>query len=78
MTVELKSDKDDTPYGLGQLLGALAHGYDMALLMVSQSRSESLNAKVFQAIGIGLAAVNSRGELKIIVEPKITKLAEEV
>ncbi len=78
MAVELKSDRDDMLRGLGQLLEALAHGYDMALLVMSQIRCESLDPKVFQATSIGLAAVNSRGELKIIVEPKITKLIEEV
>lgn len=78
MAVELKSDKDDVLRGLGQLLEALAHGYDMALLVTSQNRAESLDLKVFQAAGIGLAAVNSKGELNILIEPKITKLAEEI
>jgi hypothetical protein len=77
MAVELKSDKDDILRGLGQLLEALAHDYDMALLVTSQSRAERLDAKVFQASGIGLAAVNSKGELKIIVEPKIISLVGE-
>ncbi|MEM1659538.1 MAG: hypothetical protein QXR17_00085 [Candidatus Bathyarchaeia archaeon] len=49
------------------------HGYDEALLVTSQSRAERLDPKVFEASGIGLAAVNSRGEMKIIVEPKIVK-----
>lgn len=78
MAVELKSDKDDILRGLGQLLEALAHGYDMALLVTSQNRAESLDKKVFQASGLGLAAVNSKGELKMLVEPKITRLIEEV
>ncbi|MEM1552254.1 MAG: hypothetical protein QXS01_03130 [Candidatus Bathyarchaeia archaeon] len=78
MAVELKSDKDDILRGLGQLLEALTHGYDMALLVTSQNRAESLDIKVFQAAGIGLAAVNSKGELNMIVEPKITKLTEEI
>ncbi|MBS7607553.1 hypothetical protein KEJ14_06960 [Candidatus Bathyarchaeota archaeon] len=73
IAVELKSDKDDILRGLGQLLEALAHGYDEALLVTSQARAERLDIKVFEASGIGLAAVNSRGELKIIVEPKIVK-----
>lgn len=78
MAVELKSDKDDILRGLGQLLEALTHGYDTALLVTSQNRAESLDIKVFQAAGIGLAAVNSKGELNMIVEPKITKLTEEI
>ena len=78
MAVELKSDKDDILRGLGQLLEALAHDYDMALLVTSQNRAERLDAKVFQASGIGLAAVNSKGEMKIIVEPKIVKLSGEI
>ncbi|MEM2820493.1 MAG: hypothetical protein QXF31_04895 [Candidatus Bathyarchaeia archaeon] len=73
IAVELKSDNDDILRGLGQLLEALAHGYDEALLVTSQARAERLDIKVFEASGIGLAAVNSRGELKIIVEPKIVK-----
>ncbi|MEM2026842.1 MAG: hypothetical protein QW341_00565 [Candidatus Bathyarchaeia archaeon] len=73
IAVELKSDNDDVLRGLGQLLEALAHGYDEALLVTSQSRAERLDPKVFEASGIGLAAVNSRGEMKIIVEPKIVK-----
>lgn len=77
MAVELKSDRDDVLRGLGQLLEALAHGFDMALLVTSQGRAEKLELKVFEASGIGLAAVNSRGELKMIIEPKITKLGGE-
>jgi|GEM_PF-773344 len=77
MAVKLKSDRDDVLRGLGQLLEALAHGYDMALLVTSQGRAEKLEVKVFEATGIGLAAVNSRGELKIIIEPKITYLYGE-
>jgi len=78
MAVELKSDKDDILRGLGQRLEALAHDYDMALLVTSQSRAERLDTKVFQASGIGLAAVNSKGEMKIIAEPKIVKLSGEI
>ena len=77
MAIELKSDKDDILRGLGQLMEALAHGYDMALLVTSQSRAEKLDIKVFEVTGIGLATVNSKGELKIMVEPKITRLIEE-
>lgn len=77
MAVEIKSDRDDILRGLGQLLEALAHGYDMGLLVTSQSRVEKLDKKVFQATGIGLAAVNSKGELKIISEPKIIMLKGE-
>ncbi|MBS7648116.1 MAG: hypothetical protein QXK89_07485 [Candidatus Bathyarchaeia archaeon] len=73
IAVELKSDNDDILRGLGQLLEALAHGYDEALLVTSSMRSERLDIKVFVASGIGLAAVNSKGELKIMVEPKIVK-----
>ncbi|MEM0049861.1 MAG: hypothetical protein QW424_05950 [Candidatus Bathyarchaeia archaeon] len=73
MAVELKSDNDDILRGLGQLLEALAHGYDEALLVTSSVRAERLDIKVFEASGIGLASVNSKGELKLIVEPKIVK-----
>lgn len=71
--IELKSDSDDLMRGLGQLLEALSHGCDMALLVTSQSRAERLDAKVFHTTGIGLAAVNSKGELTFIAEPKIMK-----
>ncbi|MBS7636461.1 hypothetical protein KEJ37_03840 [Candidatus Bathyarchaeota archaeon] len=50
----------------------------MALLMISHNKANSLDAKVFQVAGIGLATVNSKGELKIIVEPKITRLTGEI
>ncbi|MEM1674126.1 MAG: hypothetical protein QXN24_07370 [Candidatus Bathyarchaeia archaeon] len=73
IAVELKSDNDDILRGLGQLLEALAHGYDEALLVTSQSMAERPDIKVFETTGIGLAVVNSKGELKIIVEPKIVK-----
>jgi len=73
MAIELKSDNDDILRGLGQLLEALAHGYDEALLVTSQARAERLDTKAFEASGIGLASVNSKGELKLIVEPKIVK-----
>lgn len=77
LAVELKSDRDDLLRGLGQLLEALAHGYDMALLVTSQAKAERLDAKVFHASGIGLAAVNSRGEVSFIAEPKIVNLIGE-
>ena len=73
MAIELKSDADDLLRGLGQLLEALSHGYDMALLVTSASRAERLDIKVFQESGIGLVAVNSRGEVKFFAEPKIVK-----
>jgi hypothetical protein len=72
--IELKSDKDDLLRGLGQLLEALSHGYDRALLATSQSRAERLDIHVFHASGIGLAAVNSKGEVAFVAEPKIVKL----
>jgi len=77
LAVELKSDRDDLLRGLGQLLEALAHGYDMALLVTSQSRAERLDPKVFQASGIGLATVKSKGEVAFIAEPKIVNLTGE-
>lgn len=69
--IELKSDSDDLLRGLGQLLEALAHGYDMALLVTSQSKAERLDTKVFHVSGIGLASVNSKGKVTFIEEPKI-------
>lgn len=78
MAVELKSDKDDIVRGLGHLVEALAHGYYIALLVTSQNKGEGLNTKVFQATGIGVAAVNSRGELKILADPKITIFIGEI
>jgi len=71
IAIELKSDRDDILRGLGQLLEALSHGYDMALLVTSQGRAERLDPKVFHASGIGLAAVNSKEEITFIAEPKI-------
>jgi len=73
MAIELKSDKDDLLRGEGQLLEALAHGYDQALLVTSTARAERLDIKVFQESGIGLIAVNSKGEITFIAEPKIIK-----
>jgi len=73
MAVELKSDRDDMLRGLGQLLEALSYDYDQALLVTSQSRAERLDPKVFNASGIGLAVINSKGEITFIAEPKIVK-----
>ncbi|MGQ9507091.1 MAG: hypothetical protein ACUVTB_04430 [Candidatus Bathycorpusculaceae bacterium] len=67
---ELKSDRDDLLRGLGQLLEALSHGYDMALLVTSAARAERLDAKVFDASGIGLATVNSKGEITFMQSRK--------
>jgi len=77
MVVELRSNKDDVLRGLGQPLRTLAHDYDMALPATYQSIVERLDAKVFQASGIGLAAVD-KGELKIVVEPKNVKFWGEI
>jgi len=71
--VELKSDTDCILRGEGQLLEALSHGYDMALLVTSTARAERLNLKVFQATRIGLASINSKGEVRFLVEPKSVK-----
>ncbi|MEM2314615.1 MAG: hypothetical protein QXX94_07775 [Candidatus Bathyarchaeia archaeon] len=57
--VELKSYNDDILRGLGQLLEALAHGYDEVLLVTSQARAERLDTKVFEASGIGLASLKA-------------------
>jgi hypothetical protein len=53
MAVELKSDKDDILHGLGQLLEALAHDYDMALLVTSQSRLKGLTLMFFRQAALG-------------------------
>lgn len=71
VAIELKSDRDDVLRGLGQLLEALAHGYNQALLVTSQQRVKRLDTKVFMNSGIGLGAVNSKSEVTLIVEPKI-------
>ncbi|MEM3792841.1 MAG: hypothetical protein QXH47_05950 [Candidatus Bathyarchaeia archaeon] len=51
IAVKLKSDNDDILRGLGQLLEALAHGYDEALLVTSSIRAERLDIRVFEASG---------------------------
>lgn len=71
VAIELKSDRDDVLRGLGQLLEALAHGYNQALLVTSQKRAKRLDTSVFKKSGIGLGAVNSRTEVTLIVEPQI-------
>jgi len=71
IAIELKSDRDDVLRGLGQLLEALAHGYNQALLVTSKQRAMRLDTKVFNHSGIGLGAVDSRNEVILIVEPKI-------
>ena len=69
LAIELKSDRDDLLRGLGQLLQALTHGYTHVLLVTSQRRGEQLDPIVFQKTAIGLATVNSRGEVHFIAEP---------
>lgn len=69
IAIELKSDRDDVLRGLGQLLQALTHGYTHALLVTSQRRAEGLDPLVFQKTDIGLAAVDSYGEITFIAEP---------
>ena len=69
VAIELKSDRDDILRGLGQLLQALTHGYTQALLVTSQRRAEGLDPLVFRKTDIGLAAVNSYGEIAFIAEP---------
>ena len=69
LAIELKSDRDDILRGLGQLLQALTHAYTHALLVTSQRRAEQLDPIVFQKTVIGLATVNSRGEVRFIAEP---------
>jgi len=77
IAVELKSDNDDLLRGLGQLLEALSHGYNQALLCTSQSRAERLDVKVFEVTSIGLVAINSKGQVHFIKEPKIVKFLKE-
>ena len=71
MAIELKSDRDDILRGLGQPLEALAHGYNQGLLVTSQQRAKRLDTKVFERSGLGLVSIDSRGDVTVLVEPKI-------
>jgi hypothetical protein len=71
MAIELKSDRDDVLRGLGQLLEAVAHSYNQAVLVTSQQRAKRLDTKVFDWSGLGLGSVDSRGDVTVLAEPKI-------
>jgi len=71
VAIELKSDRDDVLRGLGQLLEAVAHGYNQGLLVTSQQRAGRLDTRVFERSGLGLGSVDSRGDVTVLIEPMI-------
>lgn len=71
VAIELKSDRDDILRGLGQLLEAVSHGYNQGLLVTSQQRARRLDTRVFERSGLGLRSVDSKGDITVLVEPKI-------
>jgi hypothetical protein len=66
IAIEIKSGHDDVIRGLGQLTTALAHGYNSAVLVISQRRARRLDLTVFNKLSIAVLGVNSRARIKQI------------
>lgn len=63
MALEIKSGNDDAVRGLGQLISALAHGYNSVALVVSLRHTKKLDPEVYCKWNIAVLGVDSKGEI---------------
>ncbi len=65
MALEIKTGHDDVVRGLGQLIEALAHGYQSAALVTSLKHARCLKPTVFEETqGLVLLGVDSKGQVE--------------
>lgn len=71
IAVELKGPKDtDIVKGIGQLVEAGVHGYQQAILVVTEKRGRTIRKEVFEKTGIGLVVVSAQGKVKFLVQAR--------
>jgi len=63
IALEIKTPRDDVTRALGQLIEALAFGYDNAALVTTLSRASKIDKTVFAKIGFILLAIDSKGNV---------------
>ena len=61
IALEIKTPGDDVTRALGQLIEALAFGYDRAALVTALNKAKKIHHKVFDKMGFALLAVDSKG-----------------
>lgn len=72
--VELKGPGDNSIVkGIGQLVEAHVHGYQQAILVVTEKRAQTIRREVFERTGIGLVTVSLDGYVNFIVEAQNLK-----
>lgn len=74
IAVELKDPGDrDIVKGIGQLVEAAVHGYQQAILVVTEKRGQTIHRDVFEKVGIGLVTVSVDGNVKFLVQARNLK-----
>ncbi len=63
IAIEIKSTRDDITRGIGQLAEAKVFGYDQPIPVTTKRRTEKLDKTVFNALGLTLLGVDSKGRI---------------
>jgi hypothetical protein len=66
VAIEVKSGHDDVVRGMGQLMEALANGFNKAALVTSVRHARRIRPAVFNQMGLVLLGVNSKGIVRQI------------
>jgi len=66
MALEVKSTNDDIVRGLGQLVNALANGYQQGALVTSLRVAGRLRSEVFDRHGLVLFGIDSKGIVHLV------------
>jgi hypothetical protein len=64
MALELKTPRDDTTRGIGQLAEALAYGYNQVALVTTLRSARKLDSTVFDKLGLVLLGIDSKGNVE--------------
>jgi hypothetical protein len=63
MALELKTPNDDIVRGLGQILEALAYGYDKTALVTTLRKAKRIDLAVFDRFGLTLLGIDSKANV---------------
>jgi hypothetical protein len=63
MALELKTPSDDIVRGLGQIIEALAYGYDKTALVTILRKSKRIDLAVFDRFGLTLLGIDSKANV---------------
>jgi hypothetical protein len=63
MALELKTPNDDIVRGLGQIVEALAYGYDKSALVTTFRKAKRIELTVFKRFGLTLLGIDSKANV---------------